>query len=255
LRVTVTLVGDAERTKFGVVVPLMVIVNPLDVLVEKFASPLYFAVMVCGPAESVEVENVAIPAALSVPVPSEVAPSRKDTVPVGFAVPLAGVTVAVNITLAPVFPVVGPVSEVVVEINAGAFIVSVNAAEVLVAKFVSPLYCAVIDCEPTGSIVVESVAIPPAPTTAFPASTPTPSENVTVPEIAPAVAEVTVAVSVTFAPKVAGFGEAITTVVVLAFGGPCETVTTTAVEVDVAKFASPLYVAVMECAPTASVEV
>jgi hypothetical protein len=46
--------------------------------------------------DSADVENVATPPALSVPVPSKVAPSRKVTVPVG--VPARLVTVAVKVT-------------------------------------------------------------------------------------------------------------------------------------------------------------
>ena len=69
-------------------------------LVAKFVSPPYTAVMLCGlPAtDNDELLNVATPA-LSVPVPRVVAPSLNVTVPV--AVPLPGATaatVAVNVT-------------------------------------------------------------------------------------------------------------------------------------------------------------
>src|ERR1700722_4335116 len=118
--------------------------------------------MVCGPAESAEVENVATPAALSVPVPSEVEPSRKVTVPVGFAVPLAGVTVAVNVILAPVLAVAGPVSAVVVEINGAAEMTTLRVLDVLGEKFVSPAYCTEIRCEPAASELVVKLAAPAA---------------------------------------------------------------------------------------------
>jgi hypothetical protein len=243
----VTLDGAADSVKLPAAAPTF-IESGADVDVEKFASPPYFAVIEPAPTGSVVVEKVVEPEPFSVPVPRVVAPLANVTVPVGTFVPLAGATPAINVTLAPEVAVAGPVSVVVVETNAAAFIVSMNAGEVLAWKFVSPLYCAVMDCEPTGSIVVESVAIPPAPTVKFPTSTPTPSENVTVPEIVPAVPEVTVAVSVTFVPNVAGFGEAVTTVVVLALAAAF-IVSVSMGEVLAAKFASPLYCTVMECAP------
>jgi len=45
-------------------------------------SPPYDAVIELDPLASVDVVNVATPAALTVPVPNTVAPSRKVTVPV-----------------------------------------------------------------------------------------------------------------------------------------------------------------------------
>ena len=49
----------------------------------------------CEPTDNAPVEIVAIPEALSAPVPSEVAPSRKLTLPVGVPPPLCA-TVAVK---------------------------------------------------------------------------------------------------------------------------------------------------------------
>ena len=72
-----------------------------DVLVVKFPSPPYTAVMLCGLPETdkVEVLKVATPDPFSVPVPSVVAPSLKVTVPVGVPLPLPlAATVAVNVT-------------------------------------------------------------------------------------------------------------------------------------------------------------
>jgi hypothetical protein len=66
-----------------------------DVLVARFVVPPYEAVIECVPTDRVDVDRVATPE-LSVPVPIELAPSRKVTVPVG--VPAADVTVAVNVT-------------------------------------------------------------------------------------------------------------------------------------------------------------
>ena len=73
--------------------------TPIDVDVPKFVSPPYTAVMLCVPADSVAVVNVATPLPFSVPVPSVVAPSLNVTVPVGAPVPgETAVTVAVNVT-------------------------------------------------------------------------------------------------------------------------------------------------------------
>ncbi len=55
--------------------------------------------MVCVPTVKAEVVNVATPL-LSVPHPSTVVPSLKETVPVGVP-PLASVTRAVNVTACP----------------------------------------------------------------------------------------------------------------------------------------------------------
>ena len=57
------------------------------------------AVMVCEPTSSALVVNVATPEAFSVPVPSDVAPSKNSALPAG--VPVPGeftVTVAVKVT-------------------------------------------------------------------------------------------------------------------------------------------------------------
>ena len=142
--VTVTLEGVAESVKLPVAA-VMLIETAVEVDPAKVASPPYCAVIECVPAASVEVAKVAEPEPFSVPGPSVVAPSRNITVPVGTFVPLAGVTLAMNETLAPVVPVAGPVNIVVVEISVPAFTVSVRAVEVLVENLVSPLYFAVIE--------------------------------------------------------------------------------------------------------------
>ena len=54
----------------------------------------------CGPAVSAEVEIEAVPA-LRVAVPSDVAPSRKVTVPVGVVGPVTLATVAVSVVDCP----------------------------------------------------------------------------------------------------------------------------------------------------------
>jgi hypothetical protein len=74
----------------------------VDVLVTSFVLPPYTAVIGCVPTASVEVERVATPEPLSVPVPMEVAPSLNVTVPVGVPAPGATTaTVAVNVTDCP----------------------------------------------------------------------------------------------------------------------------------------------------------
>ena len=63
--------------------------------------------MLCVPAARVIAAEVAVPLALTVPVPTAVAPSRNVTVPVGAVAlagqPAAGQTVAVNVTVWPRF--------------------------------------------------------------------------------------------------------------------------------------------------------
>jgi hypothetical protein len=57
--------------------------------------------MLCEPTASDVVVKVATPEPLSVPVPKDVVPSRKVTMPVGAAVPDVPTVLDVNVTLAP----------------------------------------------------------------------------------------------------------------------------------------------------------
>src|SRR5271154_1201758 len=172
--------------------------------------------MVCEPAKSDEVVNDAAPPA-RVPFPMVAAPSRNVTVPV--IVPaVAEVTVAVNVTFVPVVDGLSDDARtVVVEAFAAPFTTCVSTGEVLAAKFASPRYCAVIEREPAASVEVVKVAVPAA-SVPFPMVV-APSKNVTEPVIVPAVAEVTVAVKVTFAPVVDGFSDDVTALVVAARPG------------------------------------
>ena len=87
----------------------------------------------CVPAVENEVVNVATPE-LTVPVPIEVVPSRKVTVPVA----VEGETVAVRVTLTPVATEVGEaVNEVVVAVFVEVTVM-LTAVEVLAAKVVEP---------------------------------------------------------------------------------------------------------------------
>lgn len=191
----------------------------------------------CVPAASEDVANVAAPPA-SVPVPSEVAPSRNVTVPV--IVPaVTEVTVAVNVTFAPVVEGLSEdAASVVVEALVPTFTVCVNAGEVLAVNFVSPLYFAVMECIPCIKVVVESAELPAMIVTGAPICV-APSKNVSVPVSVPAVAEVDVAMNMTFCPTVAGFTEE-TTVVVVAAVAVALIVCVIAGEVLAENFASPL---------------
>lgn len=150
------------------------------------------------PTASVDVVKVATPLPLSVPVPRAIVPSRKVTVPVG--VPeVPDLIVAVNVTGAPLDVEAAELTNaVVVALAAAGVMVSITAAEVLPAKFVLPLYLAVIECVPTVRVDVVKVATPlpfsvPMPSVAVP------SRNVTVPAGAPPLLA-TVALNVTAVP-------------------------------------------------------
>jgi len=91
-------------------------------------------VIECVPAVANDVESVATPE-LSVPVPSEVVPSRKVTVPVA----VEGETVAVNVTLAPVVTDVGEAVSAVVVAVLVEETVMLTALDVLAAKVVDPV--------------------------------------------------------------------------------------------------------------------
>jgi len=88
-----------------------------------------------------------------------------------------------------------------------------SADEVLPAKFASPPYTAVIECEPAVSAVVVNVACA-LPLRAPVPSVVAPSMNVTVPLGVPEPLGVTVAVSITDWPKTDGLTEDTTEVVV-----------------------------------------
>jgi hypothetical protein len=88
--------GELTRT---VVVGAMTVCPRVARLGKKLVSPLYLATIVCRPGVSDDVEKVAT-FALTAPVPKDVAPSKKLTVPVGppFAGLLTTVIVAVKVT-------------------------------------------------------------------------------------------------------------------------------------------------------------
>lgn len=165
---------------------------------------------------------MALPPAERVPVPSVEAPSVKVTVPVGIAVPEAGVTVALKVILVPVCAdVAEAVNAVVVAVRTGAAVtVTVTAVDVLPLKLASPPYTAVMECAPALSAAVEYVATPVEETVPVPRVV-APSMNVTVPVGVPVLPEapVTVAVKVTVEPATTVAAEAVKAVVVEASGG------------------------------------
>lgn len=184
----------------------MASVSGTDMLVPKLASPPYAALIEWVPAASEEVENVATPDALSVPVPRVVEPSLNVTIPVGVPMlPAAFDTVAVNVTCCPVVAALGAAVTAVI-VSATVTISVTIAVEVLPRKLVSPEYFAVIEWIPTDSDEVMNAACP------FTFSVPVPicmlpSKNCTVPVGVPVVELETVAVNVTDCPKVAGLAE------------------------------------------------
>jgi hypothetical protein len=171
------------------------------------------------------VVKTAFPVLSSVAVPSEVLPLKKLTLPVGVPDPVAAVTVAVSVTGWPVTAAVGAATNTVFD---AWRTFAVTACEVLVRKFVSPEYLAVIELAPSGSVVVGSEATPELSVTGEPMSV-VPFKNWTVPVgvPAPGLTAETVALSVTVPPRPDGLGVTVTSEVVLAWA------TTTVVAVDV----------------------
>src|SRR5439155_1301539 len=98
-----TTAGFADDATVVVVDALpMVWLSAADVLPVKPVSPAYCAVIVCAATARELVASVAWRAAFSAPAPSDVAPSKNVTVPVGVALPEAtAFTVAVNVTACP----------------------------------------------------------------------------------------------------------------------------------------------------------
>ena len=102
---------------------------------------------------------VAVPEPSRAPGPRTVDPSLNVTVPVGAAVPVAGVTFAVKVMSTPRFAVAA--EETTVVFVAIAVTMTATGFDVDGAKLVSPEYCALIESEPAGSGTA-SVATPEA---------------------------------------------------------------------------------------------
>ncbi len=174
--------------------------------------------MECDPTLSEDVAQLARPwlrerlLQLVMAVP----PSWKVTFPAGVPAPgLLAVTVAVKVT--DCLNTDG-LAEELADVVVPYFTVCVSLEEVLPLKFASPPYDALIEWEPTASVLVTNVAWPepfrvPVPRVLEP------SLKVTVPVgvPAPGLFAVTVAVKVTDCPDSDGLAEELTSVVVLAF--------------------------------------
>src|SRR5947199_7882741 len=182
--------------------------------------------MGCAPTLSEDVAQLARPwlRVRLLQLVMAVPPSLKVTFPVGVPEPgLLAVTVAVKVTD---FPNTDGLAEELADVVVPYFTVCVSLEEVLPLKFALPPYDALIEREPTASVLVANVAWPepfrvPVPRVVEP------SLKVTVPVgvPAPGLFAVTVAVKVTDCPDTDGLAEELTSVVVLAFvavgvGGP-----------------------------------
>src|SRR5712691_856865 len=181
------------------------------------------------PTLSVEVFRAAVPPVSVTAVPRLLAPSLNWTVPVGVPAPgETALTVAVKVRLSP--DTDGFSDDAMAVVVDALPTTWLKAAEVLVAKAVSPAYTAVTLCVATFRDDVVKVVWPPV-------SVPVPrvdapSLNVTIPVAA---LGDTAAVKVTDWPKTDGFGEDASVVVLVAL-----TTWLSALEVLVLKLVSPL---------------
>lgn len=201
-----------------------------EVLPVKVALPPYVAVIGCVPTArfvpvllvAPVIVNVATPAVERVAVPFVTVPSLKVTVPVGMAVPEAGLTVAVNTTvLAAAFPLlraglsdeVSPV--VVATITGGATTTMLTGADTLPANVVEPANTAVIGCVPGASVSAGTVNVadPLGSMVASPRVV-APSLNVTLP-LGIGVLAATTAVSVTLSFEIIELADGDNVVVVV----------------------------------------
>ena len=113
------------------------------------------------------------------------------------------------ITVADVEPVLVPL------MVKSSFTVCANVAEVLATNVASPLYLALIECDPALRVAMAIVACAVASRLPVPIVF-VPSKNVTLPVGVPADVLLTLAVNVTVCPVLAGLAEDVTVVVVLA---------------------------------------
>src|SRR6185312_3782857 len=134
--------------------------STVEVDVAKLPSPEYTAVTLWVAVERPDVVYDACPPD-SVPVPSTVAPSINEIEPVGAPEPLVGATVALKVTDAPCVDGFS-VDDSVVVVAVGVPLPTVSAVAVAtdVLKKLSPLYAAVIGCDPAGRLEIEKVATP-----------------------------------------------------------------------------------------------
>ena len=112
-----------------------------DVLPRTYAEPAYCAVMLCVPLIANDAASVATPLTFSVPAPIVVAPSKNVTLPAGTTP--GELTVAVSVTGWPVFEGLGEEMRVVAVCAGTGLTDSGKLLDVLVRKFPSPPYRAV----------------------------------------------------------------------------------------------------------------
>jgi hypothetical protein len=173
------------------------------------ALPENTAVRLNTPFGRLLVVNVAIPKELTVPLPNNVAPLKKFTVP--RVVPVgAGVTVAVKVTDCPENAGFGATLRVIV-VTVWALTVTITAAEVEVVNPALPEKTAVMLDGPSGRLLVVNVATPDPLISTIPSDV-APLKNCTL--SSPVGIGATVAVHVTDWPEKAGFGEQLSDVVV-----------------------------------------
>jgi hypothetical protein len=207
-----------------------------DVLVPLFESPPYVAVKLCEPTLLNGTVMSAEPLASCCVAPICVPPSKNLTEPgPGADDP---VTVAVSVTdcvgAADVGEALNPVELKLVPTF------SMTDPAIPAALFASPLYVAVIVCGPLPRVPSVALVVPPESAGGAPKTVP-PFRKVTVP-VGAAPGLVTVAVYVTVAKGVDGFGTATTVVVAVA----CEAVKATVAD-DAPLFEEPPYAATMVC--------
>ena len=142
---------------------------------------------------------------------SDVLPSINVTVPVAVPVP-EDCTVAVKTTDCP--NVAGFKFDATLVVAVAWFTASVRMPEVLLAKLLSPLYLAVIECEP--AVKFETASCATLLEIAVVPKDVVPSKKVTVPVGVPVPVGCTVAVKTTDWPNVAGFTFDATLVVAVA---------------------------------------
>ena len=124
-----------------------------------------------------------------------------------------------------------------------------SAAEVLALKLASPLYTAVMEWEPDDNPPTVNCGLP-LPDKLVLAREVVPSNNVTVPLGTPLEGDCNAIVKVTDWPNNEGFKFEVTVTFVLAW----LIVSVTGADVLAKVLESPLYLAIMECAPTPRVE-
>ena len=124
-------------------------------------------------------------------------PSKKVTVPEGFpAAKEAAITLAVNVTDCPDAKELAEEVNVVAVSTCGGFTTIVRTFEVLFLKFASPLYRALIECDPSGKDEVVKVAWPELKDSS--PNCMSPSKKVTVPKGFPAPEEAALTLAVNF---------------------------------------------------------